>query len=281
MRAATPQRALALCWIAAAVVALAACATPAERFGGRAAALGFTPISLPGNGARHIAFVADAQSRSESLRVYIEHDGTPWMDRTRVTDDPTPRTPVALEFMALDRGPRLLLGRPCYFGTHADEGCTPLTWTHRRYAPEVIASMVAALRAFLVAHPFREVVLVGYSGGGTIAWLMGAQLPEAVRIVTVAANLDTDLWARLHGYSPLSGSLNPALAPQLPPGIEQLHYAGGRDRNVPTAVIASFAQRHPGASVSVLADFDHECCWIGRWPELGGNAEPMRRAQPM
>ncbi|HEY8622943.1 MAG TPA: hypothetical protein VIM74_03685, partial [Casimicrobiaceae bacterium] len=87
-------------------------------------------------------------------------------------------------------------------------------------------------------------------------------------IVTVAANLDTDDWTRIHGYSPLAGSLNPTLMPPLPPTIAQLHYVGGRDRNVPPSVVQSFARRHAEARVIELADFDHECCWIERWPKL-------------
>lgn len=278
-RTAAARRVLARCWIAAAVAAATACATPVERFTSRAKDLGFAVVSLSGDGARHVSFVADARAPSDTLRVYIEHDGTPWLDRSRVADDPTPRTPVALEFMALDQGPRLLLGRPCHFGTAVDDGCTPLAWTHRRYAPEVIASMVAALRSFLAAHPFREIVLVGYSGGGTVAWLMAAQIPETVRVVTVAANLDIGLWAQLHGFSPLAGSLNPTLAPPLPRTVRQFHYVGGRDRIVPPAVVASFVERHPDAVMHVLAEFDHECCWIAGWPELGGNAERNARAE--
>ena len=126
--------------------------------------------------------------------------------------------------------------------------------------------MVAALRGFLSLHPYRDVVLIGYSGGGTLAWLMAARIPETTRVVTIAANLDIDEWTRIHGYSPLAGSLNPALAPALTPAIEQLHYVGGRDTNVPPSVAGSFASRHPEARVIEIAEFDHRCCWIERWP---------------
>jgi pimeloyl-ACP methyl ester carboxylesterase len=128
--------------------------------------------------------------------------------------------------------------------------------------------MVAALRSHLAAQTYERVVLVGYSGGGTLAWLMASAVPQAVQVVTLAANLDTDRWTSLHGYSPLAGSLNPALQPPLPPGIAQLHYAGGRDDNVPPAIAASFARRHPQARVVVIEEFDHRCCWIDRWPQL-------------
>jgi pimeloyl-ACP methyl ester carboxylesterase len=128
--------------------------------------------------------------------------------------------------------------------------------------------MAAALRSFLAMHPFRHVVLVGHSGGGTIAWLMAAHVPETSAVVTIAANLDTDDWARIHGYSALEGSLNPASQPELQLAIVQLHYVGSRDRKVPPSVVRSFARHHPEARVIEVVGFDHECCWIERWPQL-------------
>ena len=267
---------LAGCWVAALAIALAACATPAERFEHRATTLGFAPISLRGEGFRHRAYTAGVQQGADTLHVYIEHDGTPWVDFRYVSEDPTPRTPFALELMARDTGPRMLLGRPCHGEPEDEPGCDPLVWTHRRYSPEVVASMVAALRGFLAQHPYRRVVLVGYSGGGTLAWLMARRVPEAAGVVTVAANLDIDLWTSLHQYSPLAGSLNPTLLPALAPSIAQTHYAGGRDRNVPPAVVESFRRGHPEARVVIIADFDHECCWIERWPELVAGAAAGR-----
>jgi dienelactone hydrolase len=176
-----------------------------------------------------------------------------------------------------------LLGRPCYFQAQIKAPCNRLVWTHGRYAPEVIGSMVAALRRFLTEHPHRQVVLVGYSGGGTLAWLMAAQVPETIAVVTIAANLDIDAWVRVHGYSPLAGSLNPAAAPSLPMAIAERHYAGGRDMNVPPAVVRAFARRHPRASVIEIAEFDHTCCWLARWPQLlcgDGNANAQCAASP-
>ena len=255
---------------------LAACATPGENFGRRATSLGFTQIRLKGDGFNHVAYVSPTLEHSDLLHVYVEHDGTPWFDVTHVAQDPTPRRPFALELMARDTGPRLLLGRPCYFEATMDPPCGPLLWTHRRYSPEVIASMVAALNDFLSFHPFRRVALIGYSGGGSLAWLMAARVPQAATVITVAANLDTEAWTRLHGYSALVGSVNPALSDPLPATIAQLHYIGGRDTNVPPSIADSFARRHPHARVVVRPDFDHVCCWIERWPTLLGELEPIQ-----
>ena len=178
--------------------------------------------------------------------------------------------------MSRDRGPRLLLGRPCYFETRADTGCSPLLWTYRRYAPEVVASMAAALRGFLAEHPFPHVVLIGYSGGGVLAWLVASHIPQATAVVTIAANLDIDAWAKLHAYTPLAGSLNPALLPALPVSIHELHFTGGQDDNVPSSVTRAFAIRHPGAKIVEMPRFDHRCCWIEQWPGLLAHPGALR-----
>lgn len=252
----------------AAALLMVACATPTERITARAADLGFDELRLQGEGFRHVAFAAGLPSSSRTLHVYVEHDGTPWLAGSRVSPDPTPRTPVALQLMAKDAGPRLWVGRPCYLVPTTEPGCDPLVWTHRRYAPEVVRSMVAAVRGFVAAHALRDVVLIGHSGGGTLAWLMAGEMPETTAVVTIAANLDTDAWARIHGYSALAGSQNPALMPALPPAIAQRHYVGGRDTNVPPSVVEGFAARHRDARIVVIADYDHECCWVSRWPQL-------------
>jgi len=230
--------------------------------------LGFKVSILSGASFHHLAYEAAGSGASHVLHVYIEHDGTPWLLNSVVSEDPTPRNPLALELMARDEGPRLLLGRPCYYALRHEHGCGAKLWTQDRYSPAVIDSMVAALRAFLSTRSFRQVVLIGYSGGGTIAWLIAERLPETSSVVTVAANLDIDYWTQIHGYSRLAGSLNPAFRPPLPAKIRQVHYFGARDENVPPSVLRSFALHHPAAQIVEVADFDHRCCWTKRWPQL-------------
>ena len=131
---------------------LAACATPAERFDRRASALGFSSLDLQGEAFHHLAYVAGTLDGSDTLHVYVEHDGTPWVDLVYPAADPTPRAPFALELMAKDDGPRRFLGRPCYFATQAEpkSPCTPLLWTHLRYSPEVVASNGIGLVVLMV-----------------------------------------------------------------------------------------------------------------------------------
>jgi len=247
---------------------LCACATPSQHFSDEAKTLGFASGNFDGEGFRHVVYFAQIDRAADALHVYVEHDGTPWIGVARVSDDPTPRTPFALELMARDHGPRLFLGRPCYFEGRRDSGCSARMWTQRRYAPEVVASMAAALQAFLAKHPYGNVVLIGYSGGGTLAWLLASRVPQTTAVVTIAANLDTQAWTTLHDYSPMNGSLDPVREPALPKSISHVAYVGDRDTNVPPTIVRSFAANHPEAKVIEIATFDHTCCWIERWPEL-------------
>jgi dienelactone hydrolase len=173
-----------------------------------------------------------------------------------------------LKLMARDKVPSVYLGRPCYHGQASEAECDANLWTFGRYRVEVLESMKAALSHAIREGRYREVVLIGYSGGGTLAMLMAREPAPAVAIVTVAGNLDPDAWANLHGYRPLFDSLNPATQPPLPDEIMQLHYAGARDRNVPPSLIAAEIKRQHAREFVVFPDFDHACCWEEQWDEI-------------
>ncbi len=259
---------------ALAALALAACASPAARIEARAAAHGFAREVVAGEPFRHLVYTRAGTGRG-ILHVYIEHDGTPWVAEVHVAADPTPRRPLMLELMALDAGPALYLGRPCHFGLQ-DVRCAPAVWTDRRYAPEVVDSMAAALARILAGRPPPRLVFFGHSGGGTLAVLLAERFPQAVAVVTVGANLDVAGWSRLHRYSPLTGSLDPRLRPSLPAAVLQRHYVGSRDTTVPPALVQGYAQGRPGVEVVEIAGYDHVCCWQERWPAiLAGLAERL------
>jgi pimeloyl-ACP methyl ester carboxylesterase len=137
--------------------------------------------------------------------------------------------------------------------------------------------MVAALERLLPADPDLRITLVGYSGGGVLAMLIAERLARVERIITLAANLDIDAWADLHGYSRLAGSLNPAARSPLPDQIHRTHLAGALDLTVPPGLIQAVAARDTQAEVKVLSDFDHRCCWVERWPELLASLERFER----
>jgi len=256
---------LAAC--AAAIAAHGCASTPSARYDAIAVDLGLHREIVEGRGYAHAVY-ARAPAGGESLHVYLESDGSPWIGETRVAEDPTPSEPVALELLRADPSPAVLLGRPCYHGLKPASGCDPRLWTSARYSEEVVASMASAVQRVAERHRARRLVLIGYSGGGTLAMLLAERLANVRALITIAGNLDTDAWTRLHGYTPLTGSLNPARRAPLPPAIAQLHLAGGRDRNVPAALIEPVVRRQPKAQLRVYDDADHACCWTRRWPQV-------------
>lgn len=256
------------CMALAGAVIGGGCATPAGEAYAYATSAGLEHRVLEGEGFRHMSHFRPGRAGSARLHIYIDHDGRPWLNGRYIAADPTPRNPLALRLMALDRGPALYLGRPCHFSLDASPPCHPGLWTHERYGEKVVSSMVWATQVFIADKHFQELVLIGYSGGGTLAMLMAERLPQTVAVVTLAGNLDIDAWTRLHEYTPLQGSLNPAERAPLSGSIRQVHYVGGKDRNVLPEFAHSYAARDNSAQVIELPGFDHVCCWELVWKSL-------------
>lgn len=241
------------------VCVAAGCTTPPPTIGD-----GF----ITGAGFVHRVDVQGRLTNAARVHVYLEGDGRPFVTRHRPAPDPTPRRRLALELMRLDRSPSVYLARPCYEGEAASPPCAPSLWTAERYGERVVASLAAALDGLRSRHRIGHFTLIGYSGGGVLAMLLAERVPSVDRVVTMAANLDIEAWAALHGYSPLEGSLNPARRPALPARVRQWHYAGGRDRIVPSALIAAAVSAQPGARVVVVDAASHARGWTSVWPLL-------------
>jgi len=246
---------------------LGGCAGPAKRFADRASALGFDASWVEGDGFAHVVFrpATPRPNGGRVLHVYLDGDGTPW-EYGRPAADPTPRDPLVLRLMSLDRAPSVYLGRPCYHGLAAAPRCAPALWTDARYSEVVVGSLAAAALRLLSMTGRSEIVWLGYSGGGTLAMLLAERLPETTGVITVAANLDVEGWADLHGRSRLAGSLSPARRPPLPSRIRQRHYAGGRDQVVPPSIIAGGGILPE--TLTVIPEYDHVCCWVELWPRV-------------
>lgn len=201
------------------------------------------------------------------LHVYIEGDGKDWWRGRVPPTNPTGRSFRALKLMALDSDPAAYLNRPCFGWHRLPEACAPFYWTHGRYSQEVVDQMNRALNLLAGQLAVSELVLIGYSGGGSLAMLLAEQRHDVRGVVTVAANLDHQLWTDLRGFSPLRNSLN-ALDVQLPPLVYRWHFAGALDRQVPSDVTRAAAATDPAARFELLDDFDHQCCWQRIWPSV-------------
>ena len=211
-----------------------------------------------------------ASAASARLYVFLEGDGSPWSeDGQRPAADPTPHEPLGLELAARSTDHTVLyVGRPCYFSAHADPACTPDLWTGARYSTGVVDSMAAVVNRYVDEHGFAPVVLVGYSGGGTLAVLMAPRIPSVRAVVTIAANLDVAAWTRLHGYLPLTGSLDPSTQPPLESPLIQIHLVGGHDSNVPGHLNQQYLRAQENPQIWQYPSFDHVCCWVKQWPTI-------------
>ena len=242
------------------------CASTSVPFAQHADALGLESGWVSGNGFRLATFRSRVSQPREVLHLYLDGDGRPWRTRTRVARNPTPRNPLVLNLLARDPAPAMYLGRPCYHDEHEAPGCDAWLWTAGRYSETVISAMAAALAQVIETAAIERVVLIGYSGGGVIAWHLAQRVPQVEGLVTVAANLDLRTWTRRHGYTPLDGSLNPAEGPPMRTAVRQLHLIGQRDENVPAALTQPLQQRFGPAFRRRIIAASHTDGWLARWP---------------
>jgi hypothetical protein len=247
------------------IAAIAGCAFSVDKFSSEAQ---FDRAIIPGIAYRHVLYSRQGADESQRLHVYIEGDGTPWKDGIEPSSDPTPSNPLALRLMALDPADVAFIGRPCYFGLINDAGCVHETWTSGRYSESVVASMAAAIRHVMSDNAHDEAIIIGYSGGGTLARLVASLVPGVTGVLTVNANLDIDAWTELNAYLSLRDSINPAKAHPLPAAILHVQAIGDKDVVVRPEITEQY--RKSGQSIEVwrFPDFGHVCCWLEAWPDI-------------
>lgn len=249
-------------------ILLQGCAHQSEHLDIEANKHGFSRKIVQGNEFQHMIYTHDGVRNSPILHVYLDGDGNPWIGNRLISADPTPVNPMMLKLMAIDPAPSLYLGRPCYHGFATAPSCEPALWTSARYSLRVVKSMQQALLDYMAKAGYSEVVLIGHSGGGTLAMLLAERINATRAVVTIAGNLDTDAWTEHHGYSPLEESLNPAHMPPLDPEILQYHLIGKADKIVPYHVVAQVLKTQSNARVLTWEKFDHACCWHEIWQQF-------------
>lgn len=222
------------------------------------------------------------EKNPKTLRLYFGGDGTPWVAGRYAAIDPTPTENPIEDLFALDEGPALLIGRPCYHGTSTVDACEPALWTSARYGAEVILSMYELVESYIQTLEPSRLVLVGYSGGGVIATALAPMLSRPSYTVTIAANLDVSAWQRWHRYLPLKHSLNPADYPRYYAVRPQLHLQGVKDLAVPPQTTHAYLAWLPDSAVRRYAEADHHCCWEPIWAAILSEApwERQRTSVP-
>jgi pimeloyl-ACP methyl ester carboxylesterase len=117
-----------------------------------------------------------------------------------------------------------------------------------------------------LAANHEEIWLIGHSGGGTLAVLLGRRLNRPVKVVTVSANLDHQAWTEHHQYTPLTGSLNPIRDLARNPDMQELHWYATEDRNILPAWVLAYCHKHQTQCLPVSGG--HSDGWPARWPAI-------------
>ena len=112
-----------------------------------------------------------------------------------------------------------------------------------------------------------EILLIGHSGGGTLAALLESRVEGVVGVISVAGNLDIDAWAEVRGYDPLDGSLNP-ISQTRNADIPHWQFVGASDTTVPPLSSADYSRIQPNVELISFGDFGHVCCWEKQWPVM-------------
>lgn len=250
---------------------LSGCATPSQRIETFARANGLERSTIETTPYRHIVY--SRHEGGSTLLAFLEGDGTPWFTPTIVSLDPTPTNPLLLRFLTQINASAAYVGRPCYLGLAQDRGCEPRLWTTARYGNAVVESMTLAIENVMARNNYQDLILIGHSGGGTLAMLIASRISVPVRgLMTLAANLDIDAWATFHGYAPLANSHDPATLPALPASLRQTHFVGTNDRIVPPRITRSGLRNQPHASMITIDGVGH-ANWERAWPQVSSVLE--------
>lgn len=210
--------------------------------------------------------------KGDPLHVYIEGDGTAWLSRTRLSDDPTPRTPLVLELAALDSASNVAyLARPGQYAANGVPDCDAAYWSEKRFAQEVVEAMNGALDELRRRAGAGAIHLVGYSGGAAVAVLAAARRSDVAGLRTVAGNLDPEAVNRYHHVSAMKDSLNPMDAAEKVRDLPQRHFVGSQDTVIPPGLARVFLKRvgcRDSSGITVVEGATHTRGWRERWREL-------------
>jgi len=206
---------------------------------------------------------------SKVLRIYIEGDGYSFLTRNRLSNDPTPLEPVGLCLAISDQGPLIAyLSRPCQYGMKRN--CKQAFWSNARFGKDVIDSVNIAVSKLKLRTNATHIELAGFSGGAAVAALVAARRKDVTRLITVAGNLDSDLFTLMHKVTPMSESINPADYACSLQGVQRIHFIGSDDNIIPVDLVKSFEKKacDKKSNIILVNNVTHTRGWANLWPFL-------------
>lgn len=198
---------------------------------------------------------------------YIEGDGEAFKGKYSISDDPTPRRIMMFELASLDKRPNVVyIARPCqYTPMNLNNACNHTYWTDKRLSEDSIHSMHEVISKISGKQP---VDLIGFSGGGGAAVLIGARNKNVRSIITVAGNLDHQSFNKYHRVRPMIGSLNPIDYAKKVSNIPQVHLSGGLDKIVPAFIADDFVKASGNSTCvkrEIISNATHNKNWNKSW----------------
>lgn len=190
------------------------------------------------------------------LTIYIEGDGNSFNAQGQATKDPTPRQTTLRDMAFRDNDANVAyLARPCQFVL--TKNCDKKYWTDARFASEVIEAEAKAVRVIMEQSNSTETVLVGYSGGATVAGLIAVQNRDIKvrKLITIAGLLNHKEWTAYHHVPPLAKSLDLNDCQKELSEIPQIHFKGEKDKIIPLELKPS------GGQIIVVPDAGHNRGW--------------------
>ena len=179
----------------------------------------------------------------KKLRIYI--DGNAKSVGLFGKKKPTVETPVARFYAQKDTYPHIMyLARPCLFVN--DSKCQPAVWEEGQFQEEIIDEMKSAIERTLKKYHIKEIELIGYDGGATMALLLATRLRDVdVKVITIAGILDVEQYALLNDVDLSDYSENPAKELFSLSQIHQVHFIGAKDKIFPTEYVKLFRENMP------------------------------------
>tara|TARA_B100000900_G_scaffold232880_1_gene197716 strand:- start:294 stop:1091 length:798 start_codon:yes stop_codon:yes gene_type:complete len=217
-------------------------------------------------------------TKNPVLTVYLEGDGFAWKSRTKLSDDPTPKNPIALKLAIKANKPdTIYLARPCQYGAkHAGKKCSNVYWSSHRFSDEIVEAVSSGITKLKKENKKKQIKLVGFSGGAAIAVLIAARRDDVSAVFTVAGNLNSKMIMEQHGVSPLVGSLEPLDFAFDIRNIPQIHFYGEKDKIISSDITKSFFKASGFSNcvqIIPVKNASHNKQWQNNWQKIS-NFEP-------
>lgn len=213
------------------------------------------------------------QLRKKNVTVYIEGDGFAWVNRHRISNNPTPRSNLVIKLASIDQNENIIyLARPCqHIDLKTQSQCNYKYWTSHRFSSKVISSYNEALNYLKNKYKIDSFSLIGYSGGGAIASLLASKRNDILSLRTIAGNLDHRKLNSTHHVSQMPHSLNAIDYIDQLKEIPQIHFCGAKDKIVYPWITVNFVEKQKEtkcAKYYIIQNATHNTGWEQQWHAL-------------